>query len=119
LKAPRKLNIPPDAESIEDNKRRERLLFGVGVCLFVLAILFGWLWKAIESSSEIVAPFVAIFALFCFGLGAFTLLAITWRRVCGWCGHDFQEIEPLPDLRDHLYQCRHCRELRGIKRKSE
>lgn len=109
------VELPPDAESIAANRRRERLLLWVAACLGLLALALSALYN-LFASSQLLSLLIAIFGATCLGLAAFCILAILWRRVCAWRGHSFCETDVFPGGRITVYQCRHCGEHRYVSR---
>lgn len=109
------LRLPPDAEAVRANRHRERLLVRVSACLwFAGAVCFAlyYLLQSHETLSLLVGIAAATFA----GLGTFVVLAIVWRRACGWRGHAFREADVFPDGSVTVYECRHCGEYRYVSR---
>jgi hypothetical protein len=113
--ATKRFQIPAESESIAANLQRERLLLRVaGGLLLLAAVSFGfdWLLHLPHVLSLLLGIAAAAFA----GSAAFALVAIAWRRVCGWRGHAFREIDVFPDGSTSVYECRHCGEHRYISR---
>lgn len=111
------LNLPPDAESIAANRRRERLLLWVVACLALLALASSALHH-LFASSQLLSLLIAIFGTACLGLAAFSICAILWRRVCASRGHSFRQTDVFPDGSISVYQCRHCGEQRYVTREA-
>jgi hypothetical protein len=111
------LNLPPDAESISANRRRERFLLWVVASLTLLALASSALYH-LFASSELLSLLIAIFCAACLGLAAFSIVAILWRRVCAWRGHSFRQTDVFPDGSVTVYHCRHCGEPRYVPREA-
>ena len=112
-----KLNLPPDAESITANRRREHLLVWVIAGLALLALASSALYH-LFAFSQFLSLLIAIFGATCLGLAAFSICAILWRRVCAWRGHSFRQTDVFPDGSITVYQCRHCGEQRFVTREA-
>src|SRR2546430_5527922 len=103
------VTLPPDAESTSANRHRERFLLRVGGFLMLLAVLSICLYYLLQSW-ELLSLLMAIFGVSCLGLAGFAVLAIVWRRACGWRGHSFRETDVFPGGAVTVYECRHCGE---------
>lgn len=110
-------NLPPDAESITANRRREHLLLWVAACLALLALASGTLYH-LFASFHLLSLLIAIFGATCLGLAAFLIFAILWRRVCATRGHSFRQTDVFRDGSIKVYQCRHCGEQRFVTREA-
>jgi hypothetical protein len=89
------VTLPPDAESTSANRRRERFLLRVGGFVMLVALVSICLSYLLRSW-EMPSLLMGIFGVSCLGLAGFAVLAIVWRRACGWRGHSFRETDVFP-----------------------
>ena len=107
------VTLPPDPESVSANRGRERFLVRVGGVCVLVAIVSIWLSSVLQSW-ELLSLLMVIFGVSCLGFAGFAVLAILWRRACGWRGHSFRETDVFPGGGVSVYECRHCGEHRFV-----